>query len=913
MDNQAKPRVTMYAEIATTKDGRDITRGYIGDQWYLQPQDKVLLYQAGGNYEVYEDILRDDRVKSALSQRRSAVVSRETLVAPGGTRRRDRMAADFIRETIEHIRWDTLTERMHYGIFYGYSVAEALYVRDGAHVALDGLRVRNRRRFVFDQDFEPRLLTTHNAQGEPLPAKKFWTFATGADNDDEPYGRGLGHYLYWPVWFKKNQTKFWLVFLEKFGAPTAVGKYHKSASDIEKERLYQALRSVHNDSGISIPDDMVIELLEARRSGTVGYDAFYDKMNDAISTIILSQTMTTSDGSSLSQAQVHMEVRDEIVRSDACLICDSFSRTVATWLTEWNFPGAAVPHVNRVIESPDALKSLADRDKIIVDMGHALTADYVEETYGVVVDRERRLQPTPTADPAGGPETGAAFAEGDGPFSLLAEQAREDIGPKIDALVARVAEALDDAGSLTALRDWLDHDAVSVLSVDSLVESLGQLLALGFLTGWSDSADRSVAFAETETARLPFDEQIAFFRRKHNFPTNTWTDFWQSQHDVGFVVAGGTKTELLDDFRTAVDSAIAKGTTLGQFREDFDAIVAKHGWSYNGGRDWRSRVIYETNLRTSYAAGRWEQLQAVKKQRPFWRYRHSGAAANPRPEHVAWDGLILSADDPWWKTHFPPNGWGCGCYIESLSQRDMDKLGKTGPDPTPAVNTRKWVDKHTGEIRQVPHGIDPGWAYAPGRTSTLREAVRQRITHSAQQSTRLAAIGVAGMLSNPRALNKLTELWRDWRRQDAVVGGNALEIGALGPAVVDALTQRGIRLEVATVTITRRDLAHTVRDTKRRRGQSLDEADLDRLPAIIAQPEAVLFDTQDSALLYVFSPAGGRDGKGKVVIRVNYRDRLTFAGQLPKTLRTNSVRTAGYVAQGDLTQRRYEVLEGAVE
>ena len=388
---------------------------------------------------------------------------------------------------------------------------------------------------------------------------------------------------------------------------------------------------------------------------------------------------------------------------------------------------------------------------------------------------------------------------------------------------------------------------------------------------------------------------------------------WQSQHDVAFVVAGATRDDLLNDLRTAVDGAIAEGETLAAFRTRFDAIVAQHNWSYRGGRDWRSRVIYQTNLRTSYAAGRYQQMQAVKATRPYWRYRHSDASVQPREHHLAWDGLVLHADDPWWQTHYPPNGWGCQCYIETLSARDLERLGKTGADPTPAVAAREWVDKHTGQVRQVPVGIDPGWAYSPGRTSTLGQAVQQRLAQSARQSSRLAARGVAHMLAGSRTLDELTEVWRDWRGQDGVTGGEALEIGALTPAVVDALTQRGIRPENAMVTITRRDFAHTVRDTKRRRGQSLDEADLNRLPVILAQPEAVLFDTQDPALLYVFSPAEARGGKGKVVIRVNYRDRLTFTGQLPKTLRTNSVRTAGYVAQGDLTQRRYEVLEGAVE
>ena len=83
--------------------------------------------------------------------------------------------------------------------------------------------------------------------------------------------------------------------------------------------------------------------------------------------------------------------------------------------------------------------------------------------------------------------------------------------------------------------------------------------------------------------------------------------------------------------REAVDKAIADGTTLEEFRRDFDRIVARYGWDYNGGRDWRTRVIYETNLNTSYAAGRWEQLQAA----PFWQYEHADWVENPRHQHLA--------------------------------------------------------------------------------------------------------------------------------------------------------------------------------------------------------------------------------------------------------------------------------------
>ena len=330
-------------EIATTADGRDITRGYVDALPYLQPQDAILQLRGQFNYEVYEQVLRDAQVQATFMQRRLAVVSHQARVTPGGQHRQDIKAAEFIRETLTHIRWDTVTDRMLYGRFYGYAIAEALWARDGQYITLDKLKVRNRKRFVFDQDFKPKLITTDNPSGEVLPDLKFWFFATGADNDDEPYGLGLAHWLYWPVFFKRNQTKFWLIFLEKFGQPTTVGKYPSHASEAEQQRLHQAVRAIKADSGLTIPEGMVIELLEAARSGTADYAAFYDRMDATIAKVVLGQTMTTDDGSSLSQAEVHSQVRDDIIEADARLINDSFNRSVIRWLVDWNFPGPPTP------------------------------------------------------------------------------------------------------------------------------------------------------------------------------------------------------------------------------------------------------------------------------------------------------------------------------------------------------------------------------------------------------------------------------------------------------------------------------------------------------------------------------------------------------------------------------------------
>lgn len=234
---------------------------------------------------------------------------------------------------------------------------------------------------------------------------------------------------------------------------------------------------------------------------------------------------------------------------------------------------------------------------------------------------------------------------------------------------------------------------------------------------------------------LSFTEQILWFRRKLRLPTRRWADILGAVHNHAFVVAGATQAQLLADLQKAVDRAISEGTTLADFRRDFDEAVQKAGWSYKGSRGWRTKTIYRTNLRTSHAAGRYRQMTSpeVAERRPFWQYRHGGSAI-PRQKHVdspgrgGWNGLVLRGDDPWWRTHYPPNGWGCSCFVVTLSDADMARLGLEVAEAAPEVETREEVDRVTGEVRQVPVGIDDGWAYAPGAS---REDDLERVMEGA--------------------------------------------------------------------------------------------------------------------------------------------------------------------------------------
>jgi len=233
------------------------------------------------------------------------------------------------------------------------------------------------------------------------------------------------------------------------------------------------------------------------------------------------------------------------------------------------------------------------------------------------------------------------------------------------------------------------------------------------------------------TFKKPFKEAIAAFRlRMTNLqPTKVWTDLWQEQHDRAFMVAGATKADLLADLAKAVEKAIAEGTSLGEFRRDFRKIIEERGWhgwtgeGTKGGEAWRTRVIYRTNMRVSYAAGRMAQL--VEGGFPLWVYRHGGSV-EPRIIHLGWDGLVLPPDHPFWATHAPPNGWGCSCYIVGArSFRGAQRLGGQPGKELPEGWQK--LDPKTG----APVGIDKGWAYAPGRS--VADDIRASVTGKADR------------------------------------------------------------------------------------------------------------------------------------------------------------------------------------
>jgi SPP1 gp7 family putative phage head morphogenesis protein len=451
--------------------------------------------------------------------------------------------------------------------------------------------------------------------------------------------------------------------------------------------------------------------------------------------------------------------------------------------------------------------------------------------------------------------------------------------------------------------------------------------------------------SEPERAPVRFDEAIRVLRGKVNVPTDTWRDLDAAAHTTGFAVAGVRDLAALQSIRVAVDKALAEGTTLAEFRRDLRGIIERTGITLRGRFGWRSRVIFETNLRTSYAAGRWAQIQRLKAVRPYLRYT-AVLDNRTRPQHRAWHGTILPVDHEFWRTHYPPNGWGCRCTVVSLSAADLERRGWAVTDPPPSAGRlpRSVRTADGNRIVELPPGIDEGWdhnvgeaelrargaATLPGWDAPLTprqiapppelpplsllaaatpafEQARQAARHAAEALLRADAdLGAAAAALLPPAVRAAAEAeFAAWAATVLAAGraaGTARVIGALTQAEVAALREAGREPAAAAITLTEDRLLHLHRDVAVARGAPLPAADLLRLPALIGAREALLLDLLTGALLHVLVPLDAEERRRRRIVL-----RADAAGRGAGVVTAEAVELA---ALADAS--RYRVISGGV-
>lgn len=244
-------------------------------------------------------------------------------------------------------------------------------------------------------------------------------------------------------------------------------------------------------------------------------------------------------------------------------------------------------------------------------------------------------------------------------------------------------------------------------------------------------------------------EAVRFLAEKRNQPSDGWETVSAQQHQHAFTVAQTAGFDVLGDIKSAIELARDQGWTHKQFQEHLRPLLRAKGWwgqavdletgeilkTYPGtsrpvryGTPARLRLIYDTNMANSYAAGRRERQVATAKMFPFWRYV-AVLDVRTRATHRKLNGTVFPADHPFWSVNYPPQGFRCRCTVQALRQADVDKASipvessdgdfierqvpvNSGRD---VMTVRGWK---TGNGREF--WPDPGFDHAPGDMQVAR-------------------------------------------------------------------------------------------------------------------------------------------------------------------------------------------------
>jgi phage gp29-like protein len=124
-------------------------------------------------------------------------------------------------------------------------------------------------------------------------------------------------------------------------------------------------------------------MLEPSRNGSPNFESFINICDQSISKIVLSQTMTTDNGSSQSQATVHQNVKDEIVKADSKIIANSFKKQVLDKIVYLNYPDGSAPIIEFESVDNESLLNRSIRDKNISEAFNvSLSIEDINRIYG---------------------------------------------------------------------------------------------------------------------------------------------------------------------------------------------------------------------------------------------------------------------------------------------------------------------------------------------------------------------------------------------------------------------------------------------------------------------------------------------------------------------------------------------------
>jgi hypothetical protein len=250
---------------------------------------------------------------------------------------------------------------------------------------------------------------------------------------------------------------------------------------------------------------------------------------------------------------------------------------------------------------------------------------------------------------------------------------------------------------------------------------------------------------------------------------------------------------------------------------------------------------------------------------------------NRRQEHIALNDKAFRYDDPFWDSYYPPNGWGCQCYVTTKSESGAEQ-------------DRIVVGDSSGET--LPE-IDPTWKYNPGHEALApnfnkyqnlpQDALGQVYAkyHQSMDNTRLTG-------SEFKTLVKRTSA-KDYQHANV-----NYQVGNLETERFEAMRKSGV--PDSKIMCIDKQLVHGTGE--KNAAQKIPERLFDELYELFQKPEAIYEEAVQNKLYRVFHfVKDTKDGKKLKA--------LLHQINLGKSATALQIRTLGY-AQYEYTGAQYK-------
>jgi phage gp29-like protein len=315
---------------------------------------------------IYENLSTDAHL-SGIMQRVEAGLNRfEWHLKQGGNKRMDKNCLAYCQDVFrdkpmlndEALMWQDIFNDHLQAIFYGFTLQEIIYTRDGKYIYPEIVRVP-RRRVLFSQDKKPviRVVSTNLVS----PIKKFnYLLTQYRHTPDNPYGEGILRACYWPIRFKRLITEKGVRFCERLAGGQTIGFYEMGTPKKDREELLTNLSKLSNSTVGIAPKGVDVKLVESSSNGEAFLN-FLEFFNKEISKAVLSATLGVDiqGGGSRAAAETHQESEAILSEAHRKIISNTINKLLS-YISFINFGEDVVPPIFEFYEDRDTNREIVE-------------------------------------------------------------------------------------------------------------------------------------------------------------------------------------------------------------------------------------------------------------------------------------------------------------------------------------------------------------------------------------------------------------------------------------------------------------------------------------------------------------------------------------------------------------------------